>query len=390
MDVSIDWRVLAFALLVSAVVALLSSAVPLRRSTRIDLVVALKSSSAASGPGRGQNRLLRAVIIAELGFASVLLVAGALLVSSLVGLLRADLGFDTRALLTMQVRPLGGDATLGDPVRFYDALLERVAAIPGVQSAAATWAMPLSNRYSGSGFTIEGRPAPAEWRKMSAQNCLVTPGYSKAMGMRLLRGRDFDRGDRADTRHVVVINQALANRHWTDADPIGARLVRGHDSFTVVGVVSDVRYNGPAQSRPAGDVPASRPGTLLRAVPGGSHEGRPAKRARGDQAAGSRAESRRGGDSGAEMEDLLVERVGGTRLIAEAMAGFAVLALLLAGVGLYGAMAQWVGQRRQELVVRVALSARARRFSVSSCARECCCQSRGPSAAWESLRPSRG
>jgi putative ABC transport system permease protein len=357
MDVSVDWRVLAFALLVSAVVALLASAVPLRRSTRIDLVLALRSSGAASGPGRGQNRLLRAAIVAELGLASVLLVAGALLVSSLVGLLRADLGFDTRALLTMQVRPLGGDAMLGDPVRFYDALLERVAAIPGVQSAAATWAMPLSNQYSGSGFTIEGRPAPAEWRKMSAQNCLVTPGYFKAMGMRLLRGRDFDRGDRADTRDVVVINQALANRHWRDTDPIGARLVRGHDSFTVVGVVSDVRYNGPtspippAMYRPLAQEPSSALFLVVRTT--------------GDRRsalAGIRQQVRELNRGAAvirvrTMEDLLVERAGGARLIAEAMAGFAVLALVLAGVGLYGAMAQWVGQRRQELGVRVALGA---------------------------------
>ncbi len=357
MDVPVDGRVLGFALLVSGVVALLASAVPFRRSTRIDLVLALRSSSAASGPGRGQNRLLRAVIVAELGFASVLLVAGALLVSSLVGLLRADLGFDTRALLTMQVRPLGGDATLGDPVRFYDALLERVAAIPGVQSAAATWAMPLSNQYSGSGFTIEGRPAPAEWRKMSAQNCLVTPGYFKAMGMRLLRGRDFDRGDRADTPDVVVINQALANRHWSDADPIGARLVRGHDSFTVVGVVSNVRYDGPtspippAMYRPLAQAPT--PALFL------------VVRTKGDRQrvlAGIRQQVRELNRGAAiirvrTMEDLLVERVGGARLIAEAMAGFAVLALMLAGVGLYGAVAQWVGQRRQELGVRVALGA---------------------------------
>ncbi len=192
---------------------------------------------------------------------------------------------------------------------------------------------------------------------MSAQNCLVTPGYFKAMGMRLLRGRDFDRGDRADTRHVVVINQALANRHWTDADPIGARLVRGHDSFTVVGVVSDVRYNGPtspvppAMYRPLAQEPSS---ALFLVV-----------RTKGDRQsvlAGIRQQVRELSRGAVvirvrTMEDLLVERVGGTRLIAEAMAGFAVLALLLAGVGLYGAMAQWVGQRRQELGVRVALGA---------------------------------
>jgi predicted permease len=357
MRLDIDARVLAFALLSSVAAALAASIVPVLRASRVDLVHALKSSGPTSGVDREHNRFLRATIVAELALAAVLLVGGGLLVSSLLGMLDADLGFNSRDLLTMQVRPSGGDDVMASSAVFYDELLGGVRRLRGVESASATWSMPLSGQYSESAFAIEGRPVPAEWQRMSAQNCRVTAGYFKTMGMRLLRGRSLDEFDREGAPEVAVINQALADRHWRGENPVGTRLRRGSEMFTIVGVVSDVRYNGPAGKIPPAIYRplAQDPSSVLYLV----------VRARGDRAAVLAGIRRRLRELDREaalirvrtMEELVVEWVGGPRLIAGIMTGFAVLALFLAGVGLYGSMAQWVGQWRQEIGVRLALGA---------------------------------
>ena len=361
---SVDGPTLAFAVLVSLASAALCGLAPMLAVRARGLSGALHDVSRSVVAGHGRLRLV--LVVGEVALALVLLVGGGLLVRSFVALSEAPLGFDTDGVLCVDV---GTPPALSDDVTkrrtFFGEMLRRVRALPGVEAAAVVTLRPLSGTVGMDWpFTVEGQSPKDAERNPLLNFETVSPGYFETMGIPLVRGRDFTDSDREDQPGVVVVSDALARRFWPDKDPVGQRIkiplppTEFHDQWlSVVGVAGDARYRELRVTRydlymsfrqsdhvahhlvvrAAGDVAPVAP-LVRRAV----QELAPELPAPAVTA----------------MDHVVADALGGPRFAARLFSAFALVALLLAGLGLYGLLAWSVGRRTREIGVRVALGAR--------------------------------